>query len=89
MNADVPGPTDDATVDDLIAAAAAAFTRTVQSTPAERGEWLAAAADALDTHSEELVAIAHRETHLPAATRLTGELARTSFQFAAVRSGAA
>lgn len=80
MSADVPGPTDDSVVDDVIASAAAAFTRTAQSTPAERANWLAAAADALDQHSDELVAIAHRETHLPAATRLAGELARTTFQ---------
>ncbi|ROQ64159.1 NADP-dependent aldehyde dehydrogenase [Rathayibacter sp. PhB152] len=53
---------------------------------AERAEFLEAVADALDSARDELVAIAHEETHL-APVRLTGEVARTTGQlrlFAAV-----
>nr|WP_245633887.1 aldehyde dehydrogenase (NADP(+)) [Amycolatopsis jejuensis] len=50
------------------------------STPAERAGWLSAVADALDAAADELVPLAHEETHLPVAPRLTGELARTTFQ---------
>ncbi|WP_162903801.1 aldehyde dehydrogenase family protein [Leucobacter sp. wl10] len=45
----------------------------------ERAQVLETVADALETHSEELVQIAVEETHLTAG-RLTGELGRTSFQ---------
>ncbi|MET7991584.1 aldehyde dehydrogenase (NADP(+)) [Amycolatopsis sp. NPDC005232] len=63
-----------------LTAAAAAARPFAASTPAERAGWLEAAADALDAEAEELIALAHTETHLPAAPRLKGELARTTFQ---------
>ena len=56
------------------------------STAADRAAWLRAAADALDAHTDELVAIADEETRL-GETRLRGEVGRTSGQlrlFAAV-----
>ncbi|MCE0765214.1 aldehyde dehydrogenase (NADP(+)) [Pseudonocardia kujensis] len=58
------------------AAAARAFGRT---TPADRAAMLRAAADALDAAAGELVPSAMTESRLPEA-RLTGELARTTFQ---------
>ncbi|WP_328610954.1 aldehyde dehydrogenase (NADP(+)) [Amycolatopsis sp. NBC_00345] len=64
----------------ILAAAAAAARPFAAATPAERAGWLAAVADALDAEAEELIALAHTETHLPAAPRLKGELARTTFQ---------
>ena len=51
-----------------------------EATPADRGRWLVAAADALDAAADELVPLAHAETHLPATPRLAGELKRTTFQ---------
>ena len=62
-----------------IDAAHVAFTRAVAASPAQRGTWLHAIADALDAAADELVDIAVRETHLTKA-RLDGELARTTFQ---------
>jgi NADP-dependent aldehyde dehydrogenase len=62
-----------------IDAAHAAFTLAVAASPAQRGTWLHAIADALDAAADELVDIAVRETHLSKA-RLDGELARTTFQ---------
>ena len=56
--------------------AAGAFATT---TPSQRAAQLRAVADALDAHVDELVALAGEETHLPPA-RLTGEVARTTFQ---------
>lgn len=56
------------------------------SSAPERATWLRAIADALDANVTELVEIADRETRL-GATRLTGEVARTTGQlrlFAAV-----
>ncbi len=66
-------------LDDVAAAARTAFGATVASTAAERARWLTAAADALDAAGPELVPLADGETHL-GATRLTGELARTTAQ---------
>lgn len=66
------------------AAAAAPVWRT--SSADDRARWLTAIADALDASTDELVAIADRETRLGAA-RLRGEVARTTGQlrlFAAV-----
>ncbi|MCM6762560.1 aldehyde dehydrogenase (NADP(+)) [Rathayibacter sp. ZW T2_19] len=61
--------------------------RILRSTPdTDRAGWLEAVADALDAARDELVAIAHDETHL-APARLVGEVARTTGQlrlFAAV-----
>ncbi|MFC4944465.1 aldehyde dehydrogenase (NADP(+)) [Pseudonocardia sp. GCM10023141] len=63
-----------------LAAAAAAAAPAAASTPEVRAGWLVAVADALDAAAAELVPLAASETHLPAAPRLKGELARTTFQ---------
>ena len=68
------------------AAAAAGVER---STRAERACWLPALADAVELHRDELVALAHDETHLSEA-RLDGEVVRTATQlrfFAGVDRG--
>jgi NADP-dependent aldehyde dehydrogenase len=44
-----------------------------------KSRWLRAIADALDASADELITIAHRETHL-GTDRLTGEVARTTGQ---------
>lgn len=67
-------------LDALLDAAASAAGPAAAATPAERARWLSAAADALDGAADELVELAVAETHLPAAPRLRGELARTTFQ---------
>jgi NADP-dependent aldehyde dehydrogenase len=72
--------TDPATLEKTLAAAAEAARPAAEATPAERARWLTAAADALDAAADDLVPLAHAETHLPAAPRLTGELKRTTFQ---------
>ncbi|MEC3978704.1 aldehyde dehydrogenase (NADP(+)), partial [Amycolatopsis sp. H20-H5] len=72
--------TDSATLDQVLTAAAAAAGPAAATTPAERAGWLAAVADALDAAADELIPLAVEETHLPAAPRLKGELARTTFQ---------
>ncbi|HET6290587.1 MAG TPA: aldehyde dehydrogenase (NADP(+)) [Amycolatopsis sp.] len=72
--------TDPATLDQILAAAADAAGTAAAATPAQRAGWLEAAADALDAAADELIALANRETHLPAAPRLQGELKRTTFQ---------
>ncbi|UOZ05863.1 aldehyde dehydrogenase (NADP(+)) [Amycolatopsis sp. WQ 127309] len=72
--------TDAATLEKILAAAAEAARPAAEATPAERGRWLTAAADALDAAAGELVPLAHAETHLPATPRLAGELKRTTFQ---------
>jgi NADP-dependent aldehyde dehydrogenase len=72
--------TDPAALEYILAAAAAAAPGAAAATPAQRGGWLTAAADALDAHAEELIALAAAETHLPPAPRLQGELKRTTFQ---------
>lgn len=50
-----------------------------QSSRADRAVWLEALAAMLETHREELVGIATRETHLSEA-RLGGEVTRTAYQ---------
>ncbi|WP_414637597.1 aldehyde dehydrogenase (NADP(+)) [Amycolatopsis sp.] len=72
--------TDTTELDRVLAAAAGAAPKLAESTPAQRAEWLGAAADALDAASSELLPLAAKETHLPEAPRLKGELARTTFQ---------
>ena len=62
-----------------VGAAAAAARPVARSTPSTRAGWLRAVADALDNAAANLVPIAMRETHL-AEGRLSGELARTTFQ---------
>lgn len=64
-------------VDAAVRAAAAAGVE--RSTRAERATWLRALAEALEHHRDELVALAHDETHLSEA-RLGGELVRTATQ---------
>ncbi|HET6503316.1 MAG TPA: aldehyde dehydrogenase (NADP(+)) [Amycolatopsis sp.] len=64
----------------VIESAARAAAPAAASTPAERAAWLRAAADALDAAAAELIPLAAKETHLPEAPRLRGELARTTFQ---------
>ncbi|GAA5156642.1 aldehyde dehydrogenase (NADP(+)) [Amycolatopsis dongchuanensis] len=67
-------------LDRILAAAAQAAPQLAETTPAQRAQWLAAVADALDAAGPELVPLAARETHLPEVPRLKGELARTTFQ---------
>ncbi|MBS1674982.1 MAG: aldehyde dehydrogenase (NADP(+)) [Actinobacteria bacterium] len=67
------------TVADVAATAAHAARAFARASPRERGAALVAAADALDSHAAELIAIAMRETGLGEA-RLTGEVTRTSWQ---------
>jgi len=67
------------TLDEVAAAARAAFATTVASTAVQRSAWLTAVADALDGAAGELIPLADEESHLGAA-RLTGELARTTAQ---------
>jgi len=68
-----------ATIEELASAAAAAAPVWRASSAAERASWLRAAADALDAHIDELVAIADEETRL-GETRLRGEVGRTTGQ---------
>lgn len=66
-------------LESLAAAAAAAAPVWRAADAATRASWLRAAADALDAHVDELVAIADEETRL-GATRLRGEVGRTTGQ---------
>ncbi|MFD4960021.1 aldehyde dehydrogenase (NADP(+)) [Microbacterium sp. NPDC058389] len=68
-----------AELDALTAAAAAAAPVWRAADAATRASWLRAAADALDAHLDELVAIADDETRL-GETRLRGEVGRTTGQ---------
>jgi len=74
-----PQDTDEVELERLLAQAAAAAGPWGDILPSARAEALRAVADALDASSAELVPLADRESHLGAA-RLTGELARTTFQ---------
>lgn len=70
------------TLDDLDAAVARSVVAAdvaAGTSPAERRIWLAAAADALEAHLDELARIADWETAL-GRTRLDGEVARTANQ---------
>ena len=67
------------TLEDALAGAAAARRQVAAATPSTRAAWLRAVADALDAAADTLVPLAITESHLPRA-RLTGELARTTFQ---------
>ncbi|GAB6856341.1 aldehyde dehydrogenase (NADP(+)) [Microbacterium xylanilyticum] len=58
---------------------AAAGSGLERSSRSSRAAWLRALADALSAHSDDLVALAHAETHLSAA-RLGGEVVRTATQ---------
>jgi len=63
----------------VLAAATAAAAPLGRLTPTARARLLTSVAAALDAAAVELVELARRETHLP-EPRLTGELARTTFQ---------
>ena len=65
------------TVDDAVRVAAASGL--AGSTRADRARWMRAIAKALDDRRDELVGLAHDETHLSEA-RLTGEITRTVTQ---------
>jgi NADP-dependent aldehyde dehydrogenase len=77
-----------ADVDRSVRAAQAAFEEGRGAPPARRAEWLAAVADAIEHAREDLVALAHEESHLPLG-RLDGELTRTAFQLRLLGSEAA
>jgi NADP-dependent aldehyde dehydrogenase len=68
-----------ASLDDLLAAAAAAFPAFRSTPPGVRADFLTLLAGRLDEAAGELVPLAMAESGLPEA-RLTGELARTSAQ---------
>jgi NADP-dependent aldehyde dehydrogenase len=61
----------------LVAAAAGCAPLVASSTPAVRASWLESIAGSLETHADELVALADTETAL-GGTRLRGELAKTA-----------
>lgn len=63
----------------LLGEAATSRAHVTGSSPTQRADWLEAVAEALDAHGQELIDLAEAQTNLPAA-RLTGELARTTFQ---------
>jgi len=71
--------TDSAALERLLSQAAAAFGPWGDMLPSVRAKALCAVAEALDTAGDELVYLADRESHLGVG-RLTGELARTTFQ---------
>jgi len=71
--------TTDAEFEAVLAAADAAFPPWSSMSRAARARAITAAADALDAASDELVPLADRESGL-GLPRLTGELARTTFQ---------
>lgn len=66
-------------VDGVVQQAHLAYSAARDVTPQGRAEWLEAVAVALEDHREELLELAHKETHLPKA-RLNGEMNRTVFQ---------
>ncbi|GAB2652740.1 aldehyde dehydrogenase (NADP(+)) [Gordonia jinhuaensis] len=71
--------TSPADLDRVLAAADAAADKWAMTPHVARARSLAAVADILDEHADELIDMAARESHLPVA-RLTGELTRTTFQ---------
>jgi NADP-dependent aldehyde dehydrogenase len=78
----VPATSDDTAPDELdrlVAAAADAAPRLVDSRPADRAGWLEHLATRLDAAAEELIPLAAGETNL-GRDRLQGELKRTTFQ---------
>jgi NADP-dependent aldehyde dehydrogenase len=66
-------------LNDVLEAAHTARIPAARASDADRAAWLRAIADALEAHSDTLVAIAAEETHLP-EPRLRGEVTRTTFQ---------
>lgn len=71
--------TTSAAIDTVVRQAADAFHRIARLPDADRALWLRAVADRLDAATDELVAIAARETGL-GEVRLRGEVARTTGQ---------
>ena len=71
-----------AAIDETISLSVLAFESWSRTKPSERARILSAMADALDEHTESLVDIADEETGL-GRVRLTGEVARTTFQIRA------
>ena len=76
---DTPSETSPDELKARLAAAAAASRPWGEMVPLRRASCLRAVADALDGASDELVPLAVAESHLD-ATRLVGELGRTTFQ---------
>ncbi|GAA4165907.1 aldehyde dehydrogenase (NADP(+)) [Gryllotalpicola daejeonensis] len=76
------------TVDAAVSGAHSAFLAAREASPATRRAWLDAVADAIEAHAEDLIALAHDESHLPVG-RLTGELTRTAFQLRLLGADAA
>ncbi|MFC4243436.1 aldehyde dehydrogenase (NADP(+)) [Gryllotalpicola reticulitermitis] len=76
------------TLDSVVTAAQAAFESARDVAPTIRAAWLDALAGALEANAEQLVALAHDETHLPVG-RLQGELVRTAFQLRLLGADAA
>lgn len=74
-----PAPTTAERLESILAQAADAAQSWSTSSPQERITALESVADHLDRCGDELIEIAHDETHLPHA-RLRGELKRTTFQ---------
>lgn len=72
-----PVTTSPAEVQANAARAAAAFPLTSHASPDARQRWVTALAEALETHADELIALAQEETAL-GLPRLTGELAKTA-----------
>ena len=66
-------------VEDVVTRAQVALDRWWGASPSDRADILQAIADALDSGVVDLAALADEETHL-GQPRLTGEIARTSFQ---------
>lgn len=67
------------TIDSIVAQSQAAFLEAETEDSNIRAGWLDAIGEALESHREELVALAEQETHLP-APRLHAELTRSVFQ---------
>jgi NADP-dependent aldehyde dehydrogenase len=76
---DTPGETGPGDLAARLAAATVAARPWSEMAPSERASCLRAVADRLDAASDELVPMAAAESHL-GATRLVGELGRTTFQ---------
>lgn len=74
-----PDGTAEATAEVDTAVRAAAASGIERSSRADRAGWLRALAQSLELHRDELVALAHEETHLSEA-RLRGEVVRTAIQ---------
>lgn len=77
LSGEIETPADE--VDRVARAAEAAFAATRSTADGTRARWLRVVADALDENCAELVVLADSETAL-GATRLTGEVARTTGQ---------